>query len=241
MIDAKTPISSGVVLLFDSTMGPPPSLNRYWRVPDLITPLESDGRFSVEVGEGTYYIQIASKNPDSEIGPAVEQEHVYFHGDAKGNALPVVVGMNAKVDLGKLKASLWLPKMEIRDKGITSVEGVVLDAAGKPVERAIVLAHYHPGARGRPVFISDRTDKKGKYQLRTNDGGTFYLSVRSVVGGGRPEGGEYLNTTKEFEPVPVTLKKNERLQGVNLKVIKFERRMEQPGSAEKRELKPLEK
>lgn len=241
MIDGKTPMPYGVVLLYDSTTGPPPALGRYWRVPDLITPLGKEGNFSLEVVEGTYYLQIAQKNPGSDIGPAVESEYLYFHGDADGNALPLAVGSGGKLNLGQVKAFLWSPAMVRREKGITSVEGVVVDTEGNPVERAVVLAHYNPGAKGRPVFVSDRTDKKGRYQLRTNDGGTFYLSVRSVVGGGKPSNGEYLNTTKEFTPVAVTLKKGERQQGVTLKVMKLSRPLpDDPVNTGKREWRLME-
>jgi len=226
MIDDKTPMPHGVVLLYDSRLGPPPAVGLYWRVPDLITPLEQDGSFNLEVMEGTYYLQIAQKNPSADIGPAVEKEYLYFHGDREGNALPLVVGSSGTLNLGRLRAFLWSPDMVRREKGITSVEGVVVDTDGKPVERAVVLAHYNPGAKGRPVFVSDRTDRKGRFQLRTNDGGTFFLSVRGVVGGGKPADGEYLNTTKDFEPVAVTLKKGERQQGVTLKVMKIERPIE---------------
>jgi hypothetical protein len=223
MIDAATPMSFGVVLLYDGKSGPPPALGRYWRVPDLITPLEKEGKFTLEVSEGTYYLQVAQKNPGSEVGPAVENEYLYFHGDKEGNALPLVVGPGTQHRLGQLKAFLWSPEMVRRDKGITSVEGVVEDTDGKPVARAVVLAYYNPTGNGRPIFVSDRTDAKGRYQLRTNDGGTFYLKVRSVIGGGKPASGEYLNTTKEFTPVEVTLKRGERRQGVALKVMKLQR------------------
>jgi len=234
MTDDKTPMPHGVVLLYDSNSGPPPALGRYWRVPDLITPLGEEGRFTLEVTEGTYYLQIAQKNPASDIGPAVEKEYLYFHGDSEGNALPVVVGKSGRMDLGRLKAFLWSPDMVRRETGITSVEGVVVDTEGKPVERAVVLAYYRPEGNGRPIFVSDRTDKKGRYQLRTNDGGTFYLKVRSVVGGGRPSSGEYLNTTNEFAPVAVTLKKGERQQGVTLKVMKLLRPGDESATDEKR-------
>lgn len=241
MIDDKTPMPYGVVLLYDGRIGPPPALGRYWRVPDLITSLGKEGRFSLEVMAGTYYLQVAQKSPGGEVGPAVEKEYLYFHGDVDGNALPLVVGGSDRVNLGQLKAFLWSPDMVKRDKGITSVEGVVVDTEGKPVEKAVVLAYYNPEGSGRPVFVSDRTDKKGRYQLRTNDAGTFYLKVRSVVGGGKPSRGEYLNTTKEFTPVAVTLKKNERVQGVTLKVMKFERPTDEPAPEEKREWRLLEK
>lgn len=234
VIDDETPMSHGVVLLYDGNSGPPPALGRYWRVPDLIIPLGMEGRFTLEVREGTYYLQIAQKNPGGDIGPAVEKEYLYFHGDAEGNARPLVVGKSGSMDLGRLKAFLWSPEMVRREKGITSVEGVVVDTEGQPVERAVVLAYYKPEGNGRPVFVSDRTDKKGRYQLRTNDGGTYYLKVRGVFGGGRPSTGEYLNTTREFAPVAVTLKKGERQQGVTLKVMKLARPVDEPVTDEKR-------
>jgi hypothetical protein len=241
MINDNTPMPYGIILLYDSRTGPPPSLGKYWRVPDLITSLEKDGKFSLEVTEGKYYIQAAQKNPDAEIGPATEKEYFYFHGDADRNALPIEVSNGSRVNLGKLRAFLWSPDMVQRDKGITAVEGVVVDTAGKPVEKAIVLAYYNSESQGRPVFISDRTDQKGSYQLRVNDGGVYFLKVRSVVGGGEPVSGEYLNTTKEFEPVMVTLKKNEKLKGITLKVMLFTRPTEEPGIIEKRDWKLLEK
>lgn len=240
MIDAKTHMSNGVILLFDKNLGPPPSLGKYWRVPDLITPLGKDGRFSLEVQDGTYYIQVSQKDPNAEIGPAVEKEYFYFHGDAEGNAISLIVENGKGINLGQLKAFLWTPDLVKRDKGVTAVEGVVVDTEGKPVERVIVLAYYNAEGQGRPVFISDRTDKKGKYQLRTDEGGTFYLKVRGVVGGGKPTSGEYLNTTREFQPVMVTLKKGESLKDVLLKVKYFSRPTDDSVPVGKREWKVFE-
>lgn len=221
-IDGKTPMANGVVLLFSQAMGAPPNPYRYWRIPDLITPLDSVGRFLVEVPEGTYYLMVAQKSPDREIGPPSDKEYLYFHGDKKGNPKPILVGPGAKVDLGSLKAGIWTPGMIVRGKGITAAEGIVADLEGKPVENAVVLAYLNPEAVGRPAYVSDRSDRKGRYLLRVHDGGTYYLKVRSVIGGGTPEPGEYLNTTNEFEPLAVDLVKEKIVKGVNLKVKMFE-------------------
>lgn len=239
MVGSNKPMPYGVVLLYDKSLGPPPSLGKYWRVPDNINQLEKDGRFFLELAEGTYYFQVAQKNPGAEIGPASEDEYLYFHGDADGNALPLIVRKGADVKLGQLKAFLWKPDMIKRDKGITAVEGVVVDTGEKPVERAIVLAYYNSAGNGRPVFVSDRTDRNGRYQLRTNDGGTFFLKVRGVVGGGKPASGEYLNTTEEFEPVMVNLKKDEKLKGVTLKVMKLSRPGAEAEDTEKRDWRKI--
>jgi hypothetical protein len=239
VIKDKTPMPNGIVLLYNKQMGPPPSLGKYWRVPDLIIPLDSEGRFSLEVAEGTYYLQVAQKNPDAEIGPAKEREYLYFHSDSAGNPRPLVATAGAKLNLGIVTAALWTPDMVQRDKGITSVEGVVVDMDGKPVEKAVVFAYLSPEATGRPSFVSERTDKKGTFQLRFHDGGTYYLKVRSVFGGGTPQTGEFLNVTSDFVATVVSPKKDQRLQGVTLKVKLFTKPGDAAGSEEKRDWKKL--
>lgn len=225
LIKGKTPMTTGVVLLFDKGMGPPPSRDSYWRVPDIISGTDESGRFSIQVSRGTYYLQVAQKNPDGEIGPPKESEYFYFHGDVKGNPLPITIASGSR-NLGILKASLFTPDMVQRGKSITSIEGFVLDNDGNPVEKALVFAYLSAEAMGRPTFISERTDKNGRYVLRVHDGGTFYLKVRSVYGGGAPQDGEFLNITNEFKPLKASLEKHQKLKGVTLKVLKFSR----PGS-----------
>ena len=110
-----------------------------------------------------------------------------------------------------------------RDKGITAVEGIIADQDGIPVENAVVFAYLSSKAAGRPTFVSERTDKKGRYQIRFHAGGTYYLRVRSVIGGGTPEAGEFLNTTSDFNPEQVTITTAQTLHGITLKVKKFTR------------------
>ncbi|HEY3309034.1 MAG TPA: hypothetical protein VGJ93_11315 [Desulfuromonadaceae bacterium] len=225
MIQGKTPMNNGIVFLYDKSMGPPPSPqdNQYWRVPDRINAIDKNGEFSFEVNGGTYYLTAAQKDPESEMGPPQVDEFNYFHGDAEGNPRPIIVTSGSRVNLGVLIPSLWSPNTVLRDKGITAIEGIVSDTESKPVKGALVFAYLSKNTTGRPIFISEKTDKNGKFLLRVHDGGTFFLKVRSVYGGGSPEDGEFQNVTKEFEPLMVALKKDQRLQGINLKVKRFSR------------------
>lgn len=225
LIQGKTPLANGVVFLFDNSTGPPPSrLDKYWRVPDRITTIDKYGDFLFEVNEGIYYLTAAQKDPDTDVGPPQFDEFHYFHGDEEGTPRAIIVTSGGKLNLGVLVPFLWSPATIQREKGITAVEGVVSDLKGLPVAGALVFAYLSSNISGRPIFISDKTDKNGKYLLRFHDGGTFYLKVRSVYGGGAPEAGEFLNTTEEFKPFSVSLKKDQRLQGINLQVKKFPKR-----------------
>ncbi len=222
MVNAKTPMADGVILLFDQMQGPPPNPYKYWRIPDLILPTDKVGKFSIDVPEGTFYLMAAQKSADGEIGPPKKSEFLYFHGDAQGNAKPIQIAAGSSIDLGKLTGGgMWSPDMVEREKGVTALEGTITDLDGNPVEKAIVFAYLTSEAVGKPAFISDPTDARGKYLLRVNAGGAYYLKVRSVIGGGAPESGEYTNVSKEFEPVMVNLTTGKKLEGFTLKVEKF--------------------
>lgn len=221
----KNQMVNWMVYLFNKSMGPPPSRDKYWRVPDLISGVDADGSFSVAISEGTYYLTAAQKDPDAEMGPPTEREFHYFHGDPAWNPLPLAVASGATLNLGALPgAFLWTPEMSKSEEGVTSIAGTVTDMAGKPLEGAVIFAYLSQDITGRPVFISERTGKEGSYQLRVHGGGTFYLKVRSVYGGGSPETGEYLNITDEFKPFSVTLRKGQKLQGIAIQVKKFPKR-----------------
>jgi hypothetical protein len=231
LLPDKTPMQNCVAMLFSKETGPPPSPYGYWRIPDLLSGMDQNGKFSVEAPGGVYYLQAAQKDPNGEIGPAQRQEYFYFHGDAEGRAIPIVLESGKTVDLGKLQAVLWSPELIQRETGITAVEGVVVDQEGHPVDKALVFAYLSPDAKGRPQFVSDRTSSDGRYQLRVHDSGTYYLKVRSIYGGGAPKEGEYLNSTTEFKPEMVQMKKGERLKGVNLKVKKFSKLKPKTGTS----------
>ena len=132
----------------------------------------------------------------------------------------------------------WLPGRIPRDKGVTAIEGVVVDQAGKPVANAAVLAYLNPTAEGRPTFVSDRTAGNGTFQLRVAGAGTYYLKVRSVLGGGAPLPGEFLNTTAEFATVTVTLAKDQILKGISLQGKWFNRQEQGPGRTRRELYKP---
>jgi len=224
MISAKSPMANGIVLLYNEFAGPPPHPYRYWRIPDMIIPTEADGRFSTDLPEGRYFMMIAQKSPTGEIGPPSSTEFLYFHSDAAGNARSFTVKGGELTDLGTLSgAFVWSPDKIERDKGITSASGVVSDADGKPVSGVIVFAYLYQEAVGRPAFVSDRTAGDGKFVIRFSDGGTYFLKVRGVIGGGRPRSGEFMNVTDEFVPVMVTVKKEEKLKDVKLQVKMFSR------------------
>lgn len=237
MIKENTPMANGMVLLYNPLLGPPPHPYKYWRIPDMIVSTGQDGSFSLDLPEGTYYLMIAQKSSDDEIGPPSKDEFLYFHRDKEGNAAPLLIEAGKKLNLGTLAtAFFWTADKVERDKGVTSASGVVTDDSGQPVKNVVVFAYLYREATGRPAFVSDRTDKDGKFIIRFYEGGTYFLKVRGVIGGGKPRAGEFMNVTKEFEPTMITLQKDEKLKNVKLQVKMFTTPVEQaPATFEKDE------
>lgn len=222
LINGKKPMLNGIVLVYSKSMGQPPHPYRYWRIPDLISNTDSNGNFEVEVEAGTFYLMIAQKNPDGDIGPPSSKEFLYFHGNAKGIATPIEVVSGKTTNLGKLsKSFIWSPDNIPHEKGITAVEGTVTDPQGAAVENVVVFAYLNEDAIGRPAFTSDRSDRKGRFQLRLAEGGVYYLKVRGVIGGGAPQAGEFQSVTEEFKPKRVETVTGKRLSGITLKADQF--------------------
>ncbi len=240
LLPDKSPMANGVALLFAHTNGPPPHPHKYWRIPDAITNIGSDGKFTLQLPNGTFYLMIAQKNPEADIGPPTGSEYLYVHNAADGKLRPLTVKAGDTIDLGSLYAKLWAADLSQRTSGLTAVEGVIRDLDGQPVEKAVVFAYQAKRASGRPLYVSDRTGKDGVYQMRVYEGGTYYLRVRSILGGGAPKVGEYLNTTDEFAPTAVTLQTNQILRNVPLQVKRFARPTESTGK-ELRNMQKLDK
>lgn len=240
LLPDKSPMTNGIALLFAHTNGPPPHPHKYWRIPDAIMNIGSDGKFALPLPNGTFYLMIAQKNPEADIGPPSSSEYLYVHAAADGTPRPLTVKTGDSLDLGTLTARLWAADLSQRASGITAVEGVIRDLEGHPVEKAVVFAYVGKRASGRPLYVSDRTGKDGGFQLRVAEGGTYYLRVRSILGGGAPKAGEYLNTTDEFTPTAVTLQTNQILRNVNLPVKRFARPTESTGK-ELRNMQKLDK
>ena len=100
------PLGGGMVYFFKVAVSPPPSYEKYWRVPDFMKPLDSEGKFTVILPEGDYYMGAIKRLSGKAVGPPREGD--YFFISAGDNDMPLAysVKSTAPVDLGKIaKAS----------------------------------------------------------------------------------------------------------------------------------------
>ena len=143
------------------------------------------------------------------IGPP-QPGDLFYAGTKLNSVLP---GTDSTVDVIK-DARPFSREMLKTSKKRTAIEGVVRDAAGKPIENVIVFAHLSPEMTDRPLYVSDRTDKSGSFSLRVAGSGTYFLRVRDLYGGGVPEVGSFMGVYGGDNPKGIAVRDGEVVGGM---------------------------
>jgi hypothetical protein len=216
MLAPDMPMDGGLAYFYNLSTGPAPSHDRYWRVPDNVKAVDKDGRFKVELTAGDYCVGAVKRSGPPHIGPPADGDVFLLSLDDAGKPRKITVKSGENIDMGVIAGARSAAKSS-SPQGMTGIEGVVQDEAGKPIEGALVLAFISPTIIGKPLFVSDRSGRDGRFQLRVNEGGTLYLKLRSTYGGGPPRAGAMLDGNKEEPLHPVTVKTGETVGGVVLK------------------------
>jgi hypothetical protein len=222
MIGNDRPMADGRVFFFNDASGPPPSPDRYWRVPDEIAVTDAQGKFTAQLVEGSYFVGAMKRKSGNEIGPPREGDlYLPVYGD-KGKLMQVRVEKGSQTDIESnlIVAPFVKPARQLQD-GVTAIEGTVRDATGKPVEGVLAFAFLKPSLVGKPLFVSERTGKDGRYMLRVHDGGNYYIKIRETYGGGAPKGGDLVGGYGKDKPLPVTVKSGTTVNGIDITAQRF--------------------
>lgn len=226
MPGADIPAKGWVAYFFNAETGPPPDLNKYRRIPDENVPVGDDGRFTIGLVEGVYYIAVVKRLSGRTVGPPDPGDYFICPRDNNGNPKSYVVKAGENIDTGVISGAETFKGLS--QEGVSGIEGIILDSDGKPVNGAVVLAFQTKGEIRKPLFVSNLTGNDGKYFIRVAEG-IYYLKVRAGYGGGSPVEGEIIGDFGENKPDAVTVAKGQGIKGINIKVVKF------PGRGPKKE------
>ncbi len=215
------PLAYGFVYLFDDSAGPPPIIERYWRIPNEIFELDEHGRFDIELPAGTYYLAYIKHSDPYDVGPPKEGETILVSRDSRGNPLPYVLAAGEVRALGKLSEAVPYDPTMVATVGrqITAIEGRIVTRDGTPVAGVPVFAFTSPAAIGRPLFTSERSDHDGRFLLRVDKGGTYFLKVRGHYGGGRPGHDSVLDGEKGEKLAAVEVASGQIVKGILYKEL----------------------
>jgi hypothetical protein len=199
-------------------------VGKYWRAPDKFVRTDSDGKFTAQLTEGTYFIGAIKRNSNERLGIPNEGDIVLASHDKKGKQRVYVVKKDKTTNVGTIaEASVYSAKNTTIKASKSAIAGAVIDDSGQPVEGTAVFAYLTPAMTGIPLFVSERTGKDGKYILRVHKGGTYYLKIRNVYGGGAPEDiGEIMGGHGEQgQPVPVVVKTGKITKDIDIQGKRF--------------------
>ena len=221
MIRSGVPMAGGMVYFFNDTAGPPPSISKYWRVPSESASIDSNGRFSAELDEGYYYMGAIKRISGGPLGPPQDGDYYFLSQDEKGKPKLHSVKKGETTDIGIVSEVRPFRNSMLAKRGVTAIEGTVLDAKSRPLEGVMVYAFVTNTLVGRPLFVSDRTGKDGRYLLRVAGGGTYFLRVRNNYGGGAPAKGDIIGAYGEGGPEGVDVKTGEVRKGIDIMAMVF--------------------
>lgn len=221
--DSNGPMTGAQVLLFDLAVAPPPSSDKYLRVPDAKTTIDNSGKFSVKIAAGRYHLVMRKRANGRLAGPPQDGDLHYYSRDKEGKAMPFIVIAGAETDLGTIsEATVFKKRQLIYEKGMTAIEGTVINEKGLPVEGVQVLVYTSKEIQGKPKYVSESTDKEGKYLVFVASKGSYYLGARNHYGGGKPVNGEFMGGHGEITaPTAVEVIKGEITKGINITIQKF--------------------
>ena len=222
------PMAGAQVLLFNAASGPAPSSDKHLRIPDAGTPVDSEGKFLLEVPAGKYYLVMRKRVNPVSAGPPEEGDPQYYARLKNGQAKTFVVKSGKTTDIGTIAVAEPFKRAQSATTiGLTGIEGTVMDEQGLPVAGVRVLAYSSPKVQGRPMFASDKTGADGRYFLSVTQQGAYYLRVRTHYGGGKPVEGEFMGVYgKPGAPGSMVVEKDKISRGVDISVEKYSARRE---------------
>lgn len=215
------PLAQGMVYLYDRAVGPPPLIERYWRVPDQVSELDEDGQFDLELSPGTYYITYLKRADRHNAGPPRKGDVILLNLDSEGQPVAYSLKAGEMRDTGKLAGAVPFNPAMVRTQGkdITAIAGRIVGEDDKPIAGAAVFAFMTPAAIERPLFVSELSDGDGRFLLRVSQGGTYYLKVRGKHGGGQPSQDSVLDGERDEKLIEISVASGETAKGVIHKVL----------------------
>lgn len=166
-----------------------------------------DGSFSINLPEGKYYIIARKRAKGGMYGPIEEGDYFNFY---YGNPVTVKKGTLKSVSIECIKR---LSQLE-EGVGFSEITGYVKDGKGNPLSGLFVLLYQNKNMQGKPLYISGRTNREGKFTIKIPMG-TYYILARENIGG-PPAIGEWYGKYKE----PIPIKENEKIEAINIIVEK---------------------
>jgi len=165
----------------------------------LSTVTDEQGRFSLDISDGSYFFVFRKKNEEL-FGPPSPGDFVgifpIFPLEVNGG------GYLMQVSLLKIPEKM---KSNLQQKSYI-IKGQVLDKKKKPKKGVYVVLYEDYTLLGKPDYVSHPTDEKGNFRIYVKKPGTFFVVLRKSLGD-TPQLGEDVSSFAEIEIGEKTVEK----------------------------------
>jgi len=151
-------------------------------------PTDADGRFNLQLEDGTYYLLARKRQGRSGMGPLRAGDLV---GYAPDNPLKVRSGQAPPLTIPLLQVPEKVDRMQDSLFGSTRISGRIVDANGKPIAGVRAVIYDRPQMLDRPLYVSQPTGSDGRYVISLPQGGVYFLAARNTLGGAPAPGDLY--------------------------------------------------
>lgn len=193
-----------------------PGMDLYGPAYAISSATDQEGRFELELPDGSYVVVARKRSGGEETGPVVagDNRSEFMQVTVQGGLVDLHVSAPFKIgDQRNFTGDV--------DATRTGLSGLVLDSDGLPVPEARVHVYDHVQMSERPKFVSEKTGPDGRYQIYLPAGGTYYLAARDKFGGPPKLGDLYGRYDKgTIEPSAVVVREGQLLKQVDITVTK---------------------
>jgi len=182
-------------------------------------PTDAEGRYSVDLPPGTYYVVARKRMSGEATGPLAPGD---FYSEHQRIVTSVIEGKVSVVDLPVvlMKAPMFFKNERVERETNTGIRGVLVDAAGNPVAGGFAMAYSDREMKRLPDYGSTLSDAQGRFTLYLDQGGTYYLAGRIHVWD-MPQKGEPYGILGGETPQPLEVATGSFVEGVRIVLEPF--------------------
>ncbi|PLX80699.1 MAG: hypothetical protein C0616_07340 [Desulfuromonas sp.] len=156
----------------------------------MVGPSDDGGLVEAELPAGTYYLLARKRLSGQGVGPLRSGDFVGYY---PGNPVRIESGKVSRIHLPLLEVPEKVDSLQASLFGGTTLQGVIVNAAGIPVSGARAVLYRDAQMLNRPLAVSQPTAVDGEFIISIPDGGTYFLAGRNTIGGA-PGPGELFGT-----------------------------------------------
>lgn len=181
------PLPNAIVAFFPAQRGLPPITADMTSIPEKMGLANADGKFSVKIMPGNYYLGMLVRENRNVPGPPKPGEPFFFAVDSSGALRQFQVDRNTNIEAGRIDGAKPEIFKEVSETFL--IKGTVVDDKDQPVSGILVFGKMNI-SQDRPDYISQRTGPDGSFTLRVPAGRSYCLFARSAISFRKPLPGE---------------------------------------------------